>query len=445
MSYKKLLLAAWFFLCSFPALRAQDQPQILIRPRAGEEIILAVADVQPASPEKATDLAEATRTFNQVLWEDLSFSGFFTLAGKSFYPPQPIIRPEELNYDVWNTLPFRVSFLTAGTLDLAGGILRAEFRVFDIKQRKESFGLRISGDSDQLRAIAHRWADEIVFKLTAGASKGIASTKIAYTSRKGNAKEVYVMDYDGFEPQAFTRNGSLNLFPTWAPDNSKLTFVSYRSQKPEINIYSYLDGSRMPFPIFNTLVSTPIISPDGSQILFSLRSPRGDSDLYIAKLDGSNRRNITDNPAIETSPTWSPSGRQIAFSSDRQSPASQIFICDADGANVRRIVKEGGDADSPAWSPDGRWIAFHWKPRFGTNYDLFMAEVATDKIVQLTNNSGSNQNPSWAPDGRHLAFDSDRTGTDQIYIMLVDGSELRAVTTQGANTTPAWSGYFRKE
>ena len=33
------------------------------------------------------------------------------------------------------------------------------------------------------------------------------------------------MDYDGNGPRAFTRNGSLNLFPNWAPDNSKLAFV----------------------------------------------------------------------------------------------------------------------------------------------------------------------------------------------------------------------------
>ena len=103
MFYNKPLLAAWIFFAIIPALRAQDQPQIFIRPRAGEEIILAVADVQPASPEQVADLAGAIKTFNQVLWEDLSFSGFFTLAGKSFYPPQPVVRPEDLNYDAWST------------------------------------------------------------------------------------------------------------------------------------------------------------------------------------------------------------------------------------------------------------------------------------------------------------------------------------------------------
>jgi TolB protein len=250
------------------------------------------------------------------------------------------------------------------------------------------------------------------------------------------------MDYDGYDQRAFTHNGSSNLFPNWAPDNSKLAFISNRTGKWEINIHSYLDGSRLPFPLFNSFVSTPAISPDGSQLVFALRTPRGDADLFISKLDGSDRSNITNHPAIDTSPTWSPSGKQIAFVSSREG-ASQVFICDSDGANVRRIVKEGGDADSPSWSPDGRFLAFHWKPRLADSYDIFIAEVSSGRINQLTSGSGSNESPSWAPDGRHLTFQSTRNGTVQIFVMLADGSEIRMVTTQGSNTSPAWGGYVR--
>lgn len=438
-----VLLALSSSLLSFSA----NQETPVLRPRPEEATILAVADVQAATPDKAAELSETLKTFNQVLWDDLSFSGYFTMAGKSFYPPQPMTRTDELNYDAWSAIPFKVTYVTAGTIDLTGGALRAELRIFDVKSRSMSFGQRIAGDPAQIRAMAHRWADEIVYKLTAGASRGVASTKIAYTSRKGNAKEVYVADYDGYNAQAFTNNGKLNLFPNWAPDNSKLAFLSYRTGKPEINIYSYLDGSRIAFPMFNTFVNTPAFSPDGTEIAYALRTPRGDTDIYISKLDGSDRHDITNNPAIDTSPTWSPSGRQIAFISDRvQRGAGQIFICDADGSNLRRIAKEGGDADSPAWSPDGKWLAFHWKPHMSLGYDIFLAEVGTGKITnQLTMGNGSSESPSWAPDGRHLIFQSNRTGSNQLYIMLLDGTELRMITKQGNNGTPAWSGYFRKE
>jgi len=254
------------------------------------------------------------------------------------------------------------------------------------------------------------------------------------------------MDYDGYNQQAFTHTGSLNLFPNWAPDNSKLAFTGIRGTKWEISLYSYIDGSNLRFPTFNSFASTPAISPDGTEVVFSLRTPRGDTDLYVSKLDGTDRHDITNNPAIDNAPTWSPSGKQIAFESDREGGVNQIFVMDADGANIRRIVKEGGDADSPAWSPDGRWIAFHWKPHLSTRYDLFVAEASSGKIRQLTYNSGSNESPSWAPDSRHLAFQSNRSGNTQIYIMaLLDDSEPRMITSQGNNTSPAWSGYFRRD
>ncbi len=443
MSGKTALLFLIVVFVTRGMLHTQESPEVKIRPRASEEVILAVADVQAASQEKSPELMDALETFNQVLRDDLSFCGFFTIAGRSFYPPQPIVRPDsDIDFDAWSALPFPVSFLTVGTLNLTDDVLRAELGIVDMKQRKPIPGKRFVGSLDQIRTIAHWWADEIVYKLTAGASRGIASTKIAYVSRNGKTKEIYIADYDGYNPHAFTRNDSLNLFPNWAPDNSKLAFVSYRTGKPEINIYSYIDGARVAFPIFNSLATTPAISPDGKRIAFSLRTPRGDTDLFVSNLDGSGRRNITNNPAIDNAPSWSPSGRQIAFESDRHGRTNQIYICDADGTNIRRIVKEGGDAGAPVWSPDGRYLAFQWKPRKSTRYDLFIVEAPGGQIYQLTSASGSNESPSWAPDGRHLAFQSNRSGSEQIYIMqLSDASHPRRITTRGRNTTPAWGGY----
>ena len=425
-----------------PEISSQDELTPILRPTPRGEIVLAIPDITLQNPERASEMADVLRTLNQVLWDDLKFAGYFALAAKSFYPSQTSTNQQHPDYEAWNSLPLKIVYLSSGTIDLVGGVVNIDFRLFDLSVRSYGFGLKVSGDKSSARILAHRWADEVIYRLTAGESRGIASTKIAYVSQRGAAKEVCIMDYDGNNQNAFTSNGSLNLFPNWAPDNSKLAFVSYRPY-PEVSIYSFLDGSRIPFPMFNSLASTPSFSPDGTLIAFALRTPRGDSDIFVSKLDGSDRIDITNNPADDTSPTWAPSGRQIAFASKREDDSLQLYICDADGANVRRLVKERGEADSPSWSPDGKWIAFHWKPRKAGQFDIYLAEVVSGQIRQLTSSSGNNTNPSWAPDGRHIAFESDRTGSSQIYIMQVgaDPSDIRMITNRGNNSTPAWGPY----
>ena len=441
MPVKTSLFVLLVILTMQSSLRPQDDAsRITLLPRAGEELILAVANVQTITSGSA-ELDGVARVFNQTLWDDLSFAGAFTMAGRSFYPDTPIVRPEtDIDYDAWDRIPFRVSFLTAGNITrLQSGLVRMEVGVFDMRQRRQVFGRTYTGDINQTRAIAHRWADEVVYQLTAGASHGIASTKIAYVSRRGNAQEIFIMDSDGYNPVQFTNTQNLNLFPNWSSDNSKLAFVSYRPN-PEVVIFSTVDGSRIPFPFFNTLASTPAISPSGTEIAFSMRTAGGNSNIHIAALDGSNLRSLTNSKDIETSPAWSPSGRQIAYIAGMP---GQIFIRDVDGSNLRRISREGGDSDAVSWSPDGRWIAFHWKPRRSVNYDIFVADVATGVIRQITSGNGSNQSPSWAPSSRHLAFQSNRSGSWQIYTMRMDRTEVRQITTQGNNTSPAWGGYVR--
>jgi TolB protein len=442
MRFKRLLFPAFILSSVLPFVQTQDKSPIIIVPKNPHEVILAVADAQPASAElgKTSDML---KTFDKVLWDDLSFSGFFRMAGKSYYPARPIARPEDVDYESWNKLPESIDFLAVATMNRAAGAIRLECRIFDLKLHAMIHQREFSGDAGQIRTIAHQWADHIVYRLSAGASRGIASTRIAYASKQGEAREIFLMDYDGYNQQQFTRNNSSNYFPNWAPDNSKLAFQSRRSGVWEINIYSLIDGSRLKFPEFISSANSPAISPDGNQIAFWLRTPRGDGDLFISKLDGGSRRDITNNPALDYSPAWAPSGRQLAFISDRDAGVNKIYICDEDGSNIRTPFNATGYVDSPAWSPDGRWIVFQWRPRSSANFDIFLGEAATGKIFQLTSGHGNNQNPSWAPDGRHLAFESDRMGSSQIYIMLLDGSEPLMVTNQGDNTNPAWSGYHK--
>jgi TolB protein len=74
------------------------------------------------------------------------------------------------------------------------------------------------------------------------------------------------------------------------------------------------------------------------------------------------------------------------------------------------------------------------------NYDLYIYDLPTAKIVRLTNSQGKNENPSWSPDGRFVTFCSSRSGKNEIYVMAIDGSGTRKLTEIPGNSyTPSWS------
>src|SRR6267142_2699623 len=140
-----------------------------------------------------------------------------------------------------------------------------------------------------------------------------------------------------------------------------------------------------------------------------------------------------------TSPTWNPkTGQQVAFVSDRGG-IPQLYVMNSDGSSQTKIdLADKGYVIDPAWSPNGQLLAFSWRRPSG-NYNLYVMEIASRQLVELTRDVGRNERPSWAPDGRHLVFESTRTGTRQIWSMLADGTNGRQLTMQGQNESPNWS------
>ena len=248
------------------------------------------------------------------------------------------------------------------------------------------------------------------------------------------------MDYDGFNQHPITSYGSLSTTPRWSPDNTKLAFTSYASGNPEIYIFSLETNHRVPFPSYKGLNTTPAWSPDGKKIAFC-SSMSGDPEIYVSDVNGFNLQRLTFSPGVDISPAWNPkTGSEMAFVSDR-SGTPQVYIMSADGTNLRRVTTAGGggDASGPSWSPNGLFLAFHWRLSETGTYDIYVMEIATGRIIQLTHDAGRNEHPTWSPDGRHLAFESTRSGTRQVWTMLANGSNPTQLTRNGENWNPNWS------
>ena len=195
-------------------------------------------------------------------------------------------------------------------------------------------------------------------------------------------------------------------------------------------------------------------SPDGDRVAYrdSTRGINTDDEIFVVRADGSGRRNITNDPGNDWGPDWSPDGSTIAFNSDR-SGGMRGYLVDPDGSNLRLMPIDQW-VEYPSFSPDGTQIAF--MSAIGSNYELFVGDLATGVATRLTDSPGHDAWPSWSPDGSTIAFTSVRddcsnapreqecwdTGDigphHDIWLIDPDGSNLRRVTTEFGQFV-AWS------
>ncbi len=305
----------------------------------------------------------------------------------------------------------------------------------DILTGKRYFSLKTT--DALLRLMAHRWADELVYRYTG--EQGIARTKIAFVGEKGNGRELFVMDYDGYAPQQVTADGYLNLMPTWSPDRKSLIYTAYRDRKQQIMRRELATGREEILVSPASLNITATFSPDGQSITYA-SAQEGNSDIYQLAMDSRSPQQLTSHHSADLSPSWSPDGRHLVFTSDRGG-RPQIYIMEADGSNVRRLTYDGDYNAAPAWSPKGDWIVYVCRVS-GEGFKLCRISPDGEQRTQITKGNSIDDSPSWAPNGRHLVFSSIRGGVSHIYIITSEGEGLEKISTTGAHlSSPSWSPY----
>ncbi len=309
--------------------------------------------------------------------------------------------------------------------------------LFDAVSRNIIFSKEYKVKHEFYRNAVHTFSDDIVHFLFG--ERGVARTKIIFSSQRSRNKEIYIMDYDGESLKQVTSNGSINLTPCFSHQNDELLYTSYLNKRPLIYLTSlYSDRTQVFIKTYN-LNMTPSWSPNGDEVVFS-GSVNGNLDIYVIKVNGHDVRRLTFDKAVDSSPSWSPNGEEIVFMSMRTGSA-QIFVMDRYGANVRRVTYVRNQNEAPAWSPRGNRIAYHTFEN--GQYEICMIDLDGGNFRQLTRDSGNNEDPNWSPNGKLICFTSTRAGFSQIFIMNTDGSRQIPVTTGSNDYSPSWS-YFKE-
>ncbi len=390
----------------------------------GKRLNIGISEFIPR--RAAINESKFSREAISVVRNDLLFTKIFNIVTGG---PPYTGEKDELNY--WRQL--NADILLTGTILLEGKNAYVLARLIDVGSSYEIWSGEFSDDVKNLRKISHSISDEVILRLTG--EDGIASTKIAFVNDSSGAKEIYTIDYDGYNLQKITNENSIIILPKFSSDAKEIIYTTYRYGNPDLYSIEFKTMKKRKVSSVQGLNTTATFSPDSSMI--ALTMSRGQApNLYLISRHGDFLRQLTFHKGIDTSPSFSPSGNEIVFISNRPG-YPQLYIMNADGTNVRRISTRDF-CDSPSWSPKGDKIAFAM--RNAGCYNIYVYNIRAEKTVQLTFNSGNNENPSWSPDGRFIVFTSTRNGKKELFKMFLDGSgQSRVAEIPGRCFTPNWS------
>ncbi len=161
--------------------------------------------------------------------------------------------------------------------------------------------------------------------------------------------------------------------------------------------------------------TSPALSPLGDKLAF-ITTTQGLFDIYLASAsDGKIIRRLVEG---QTSPefeslriltpgiSWNPEGTHIAVAV-KSGPSDVIAVIDVVTGETKRFsVSEVNQILTLAWSPDGDRIAFEGASE--SQSDIYILNINTLGVTNLTDDLFSDHEPSWSPDGRSLIFHSDR-------------------------------------
>jgi Tol biopolymer transport system component len=218
--------------------------------------------------------------------------------------------------------------------------------------------------------------------------------------------------------------------------------------------YFYDGGRRILYS--STFEDSPACppAPDRSQ---GYVWPLNNLDIYTARPDGRDLRQLTHAGGYNAEATVSPDGKRIVFTSTRDGDI-ELYTMNVDGSDIRRVTHRVGYDGGAFFSPDGRRLV--WRSMYPetagdsadyrrllaqrvvrpTRLELWVANADGSNARQVTRLGAASFAPFFHPDGRRIIFASNypdpRSRNFDLYLVGVDGSGLERVTT-----SPEFDGF----
>ncbi|HXI13642.1 MAG TPA: protein kinase [Thermoanaerobaculia bacterium] len=270
----------------------------------------------------------------------------------------------------------------------------------------------------------------------------------------------YVGEVDGIL-QLFTRNLESSMRtpitrlardcrePFWAPDRSRIYFISLAQDRDGLWSVGAAGG---PPQLVLPNVTTAAISPDGKTLaLLREEQDRGEflRTLWFANASGASASKYV-HPAfgekyiLAAALRFAPDGSKLGawlLTSGIETPGEfwEISLPDMKPARRLHSLSDLSGVHPFSWMADSRHIIFGAYQARIPGFHLWMADTATDRLWPITATPGNEYYPAVSPDGKRIIFNTEDSDFDLVEIQL-DGSPMRSVlATSRRERFPVWS------
>ncbi len=252
------------------------------------------------------------------------------------------------------------------------------------------------------------------------------------------------------EPERVTTPAAFAHHASFAREAGTLAYVS-TSVEQELQSVAFDPRAARPLgepqPLARDLrrPSVPEISRDGKWLVYTQAEPQ--EDLLVSRLDGSERRALTNDAYRDRRPRFSPDGQRIAFYSDR-SGNYEVWTVAREGGDLRQHTRDPRrrNARHPTWSPDGSRIFFS---RTGTTGEIIAAEREVDAPPLLTlppyvDPAFSFAGVDWSPDAGRIAGTLVSGSGERVGIAVYDLGLGRFTQLTDFGMFPKWMSDSRR-
>ena len=261
---------------------------------------------------------------------------------------------------------------------------------------------------------------------------------LAYLVRTDSGSDIHVMDMRlGFGRNFNVTRGQFQILSfDWSSNNNELVVASISNGSLGLYVTD-LTGKNMRLLADPQYLMALDWSVNDNRIVFNVRNGRG-SSIYISDIDGSDPNLVLDDNFMNRYPALSPDGNQIAFVSNQGESQPGIYLIQSDGSNIDLLTTLTCDISRLDWSPDGQKIAFSSCPTGERYAEIFVIDLSTRNVHQVTESGRVNIYPLWSAHDR-ITFWSTQCPvcSGAAYSVNENGSDLRFILDEVAY--PAFS------